>query len=366
MFTAEKTAKIEILAFLRCADLQEQLIAVHGTWIQTLVKSNNQSYQQILSNFARTGPRDVATHPHLCDPLNYLHTPPPCMVITCIYNDAPPHAAPRRPKNPDRKPPTILLTIEHLIAVHGSMHTIESMSNLLFIERVLQSKFISISAVTIVISGNSGLDHIIRRNKEIVYITREIFLCDTPKCSVLRKQYLKHLNFCFNILYFEKQYKLLHESYTFSMSTILFHGTISAGITTTLNTRCSVLAAANSVFGRWDETKGEENIDFMPTILSRFDMIFIVKDVHDQAKDMRLAKHVMQVHLNAAQTTQAQEGELSLNFLKKFIGYCKRKCGPRISPEAAEKLKNRYVLMRSGARDHENDTNKRINIPITV
>ena len=46
-----------------------------------------------------------------------------------------------------------------------------------------------------------------------------------------------------------------------------------AGITTTLNTRCSVFAAANSVFGRWDDTKGEENIDFMPTILSRFDMI---------------------------------------------------------------------------------------------
>lgn len=58
-----------------------------------------------------------------------------------------------------------------------------------------------------------------------------------------------------------------------------------AGITTTLNTRCSVLAAANSIFGRWDDTKGEENIDFMPTILSRFDMIFIVKDVHDEARD---------------------------------------------------------------------------------
>lgn len=86
-----------------------------------------------------------------------------------------------------------------------------------------------------------------------------------------------------------------------------------AGITTTLNSRCSVLAAANSVFGRWDETKGEENIDFMPTILSRFDMIYIVKDEHEQNKDMRLAKHVMQVHLNAAQTGQAQEGELSLN-----------------------------------------------------
>lgn len=42
------------------------------------------------------------------------------------------------------------------------------------------------------------------------------------------------------------------------------------------------------------------------------------------------------------------------------------KCGPRISDAAAEKLKNRYILMRSGAKEHESDTNKRINIPITV
>lgn len=47
-----------------------------------------------------------------------------------------------------------------------------------------------------------------------------------------------------------------------------------------------MLAAANSVFGRWDDTKGGENIDFMPTILSRFDMIFIVKDEHDEARDI--------------------------------------------------------------------------------
>lgn len=61
---------------------------------------------------------------------------------------------------------------------------------------------------------------------------------------------------------------------------------MQAGITTTLNSRCSVLAAANSVFGRWDETKGDKNIDFMPTILSRFDMIFIVKDEHNEERDM--------------------------------------------------------------------------------
>lgn len=140
-----------------------------------------------------------------------------------------------------------------------------------------------------------------------------------------------------------------------------------AGITTTLNSRCSVLAAANSVFGRWDDTKGDQNIDFMPTILSRFDTIFIVKDEHDQQKDIRLAKHVMQVHLNAAQqSTQGVEGDLSLNFLKKYIDYCRRKCGPRLSEAAAEKLQNQYVLMRGGARSHEQETHKRNNIPITV
>uniref|UniRef100_A0A8B9Z7H6 DNA replication licensing factor MCM5 n=1 Tax=Buteo japonicus TaxID=224669 RepID=A0A8B9Z7H6_9AVES len=139
-----------------------------------------------------------------------------------------------------------------------------------------------------------------------------------------------------------------------------------AGITTTLNSRCSVLAAANSVFGRWDETKGEENIDFMPTILSRFDMIFIVKDEHNEERDMTLAKHVMSLHVSALTQTQAVEGEIELNKLKKLISFCRTKCGPRLSAAAAEKLKNRYVLMRSGTRQHEQESDRRSSIPITV
>uniref|UniRef100_A0A671QZV8 DNA replication licensing factor MCM5 n=1 Tax=Sinocyclocheilus anshuiensis TaxID=1608454 RepID=A0A671QZV8_9TELE len=106
-----------------------------------------------------------------------------------------------------------------------------------------------------------------------------------------------------------------------------------AGITTTLNSRCSVLAAANSVFGRWDDTKGEDNIDFMPTILSRFDMIFIIKDHHDQQRDMPVC--------------------FPLDF------------GPSVSLDH-KKLKNRYVLMRSGAKEHERETDRRVSIPITV
>lgn len=142
-----------------------------------------------------------------------------------------------------------------------------------------------------------------------------------------------------------------------------------AGITTTLNSRCSVLAAANSIFGRWDDTKGEENIDFMPTILSRFDMIFIVKDVHDQNRDITLARHIINVHLNANKTTQLEahtDGEIPLNVLKKFIHYCKTHCGPRLSSEAGEKLRSRYVLMRSGAQQQEKASDKRLTIPITV
>ena len=140
-----------------------------------------------------------------------------------------------------------------------------------------------------------------------------------------------------------------------------------AGITTTLNSRCSVLAAANSVFGRWDDTKGEQNIDFMPTILSRFDMIFIVKDEHDKAKDITLAKHVMGVHMTAnAASNQTVEGEIDVVTLTKYISYCRSRCGPRLSKEACDKLQNRYVLMRSGARSHERESEKKTSIPITV
>ncbi|XP_058061773.1 DNA replication licensing factor Mcm5 [Anopheles bellator] len=140
-----------------------------------------------------------------------------------------------------------------------------------------------------------------------------------------------------------------------------------AGITTTLNSRCSVLAAANSIFGRWDDTKGDENIDFMPTILSRFDMIFIVKDEHDQKRDIILAKHVMSVHMNASKATaEPKEGEIPLATLKKYIHYCRMHCGPRLNEPAAEKLKSQYVQLRSGIGEHERATDKRLSIPITV
>lgn len=67
-----------------------------------------------------------------------------------------------------------------------------------------------------------------------------------------------------------------------------------AGITTTLNSRAGVLAAANPVFGRYDDMKSpEENIEFQSTILSRFDMIFVILDKRDADRDSAISKFVI-------------------------------------------------------------------------
>lgn len=74
-----------------------------------------------------------------------------------------------------------------------------------------------------------------------------------------------------------------------------------AGITTVLNSRSSVLAAANPVFGRYDDFKSaSENIDLMTTILSRFDLIFLVRDIREEERDRMICQHVMGVHINNA------------------------------------------------------------------
>lgn len=62
-----------------------------------------------------------------------------------------------------------------------------------------------------------------------------------------------------------------------------------AGITTMLKSRAAVLAAANPPSGRYDDMKSaQENIDLQTTILSRFDLIFIVKDERSEERDMQV------------------------------------------------------------------------------
>ncbi|ODQ79321.1 hypothetical protein BABINDRAFT_161731 [Babjeviella inositovora NRRL Y-12698] len=141
-----------------------------------------------------------------------------------------------------------------------------------------------------------------------------------------------------------------------------------AGITTILNSRTSVLAAANPIYGRYDEMKSPgENIDFQTTILSRFDMIFIVKDDHNEARDISIAQHVMNVHTGRSNQNDAErEGEIPIEKMKKFISYARANCAPRLSPEASEKLSSYFVDIRQKIQGSEAENLAKSTIPITV
>jgi DNA replication licensing factor MCM5 len=141
-----------------------------------------------------------------------------------------------------------------------------------------------------------------------------------------------------------------------------------AGITTILNSRASVLAAANPIFGRYDDMRStNENIEFETTILSRFDLIFIIRDVKDSERDARLAQHIMQLHINVNDAEdRANDAPISPSLLSKYIAYARHKIHPRLSYSGAEMLKNHYVTFRDEARKREDETGETNAIPLTV
>jgi DNA replication licensing factor MCM4 len=71
-----------------------------------------------------------------------------------------------------------------------------------------------------------------------------------------------------------------------------------AGIITTLNARTSILAAANPINSRYDpKLPIPANIDLPPTLISRFDLLYLVLDKVDEMNDRRLAKHLVGLYL---------------------------------------------------------------------
>jgi DNA replication licensing factor MCM5 len=133
-----------------------------------------------------------------------------------------------------------------------------------------------------------------------------------------------------------------------------------AGITTILNTRTSILAAANPVFGRYDDYKTpDENIEFGTTILSRFDCIFILKDKHGP-NDLIMAEHVLNLH------SQHQDDKEDLKLIRRYVQYAKNNVFPKLSESSSSLLIKYYASTRREVRNIEKDTLKRSSIPITV
>ena len=139
-----------------------------------------------------------------------------------------------------------------------------------------------------------------------------------------------------------------------------------AGITTVLNSRCSVLAAANPIYGRYDDTRStSENIDFLPSILSRFDLIFIVRDIRDYNRDIEMAKNVMNIHVESGKELRRDE-DIPMDVMKRYIAYCRAKCSPRLNEEASEILRNHYVSIREEIHSQSLADGSNPSVPISV
>merc|ERR1719333_794548 len=126
-----------------------------------------------------------------------------------------------------------------------------------------------------------------------------------------------------------------------------------AGIIATLQARCSVIAAANPIRGRYDSSLTFiENVDLTDPILSRFDVLSVVRDRVDAVNDEKLADFVVGTHIRShgvdkeAAADDAEQGAaeaatnslgLSQEQLRKYIMFSKVQCTPKLDHIDREK-----------------------------
>merc|ERR1740131_540706 len=118
-----------------------------------------------------------------------------------------------------------------------------------------------------------------------------------------------------------------------------------AGIICQLNARTSILAAANPIHSKWDP-RGTvmENIQLPPTLMSRFDLVFLILDPQDEQYDKKLARHLVSLYFQDA-ANEAEE-VFAMDILRDYIKYAKQTFNPVLSDEAGQQLIENYVEMR--------------------
>ncbi|CAH0552145.1 unnamed protein product [Brassicogethes aeneus] len=118
-----------------------------------------------------------------------------------------------------------------------------------------------------------------------------------------------------------------------------------AGIICQLNARTSILAAANPCESQWNTNKTIiENVQLPHTLLSRFDLIFLILDPKNEVFDRRLGKHLVSLYYK---TREDEDDEvLDMSILRDYIAYGKEHVTPKLSEEASQRLIQAYVDMR--------------------
>ena len=116
------------------------------------------------------------------------------------------------------------------------------------------------------------------------------------------------------------------------------------GIVATLNARTSILAAANPMYGKYDPFKNiTENVNLPIPLLTRFDLIFVVRDIPTKERDEQIARHIIELH-----TPQGTDNRsiIDVDILTKYLSYAKR-TNPTLTKEAEEKILAYYLQMRN-------------------
>jgi len=148
-----------------------------------------------------------------------------------------------------------------------------------------------------------------------------------------------------------------------------------AGIMATLNSRCSILAAANPKFGRYDPMKTiSEQIDFPPPLLSRFDIIFKLIDTPDKENDRLLASHILKENMLGEEYYDSEIPESETEFvpiidrdlIRKYISYAKNNVFPKLNQEAMDILLNKYLESRSSSDGSVPITARQLESPIRL
>jgi len=116
------------------------------------------------------------------------------------------------------------------------------------------------------------------------------------------------------------------------------------GIVATLNARTSILSAANPMYGKYDPYKNiTENVSLPIPLLTRFDLIYVIRDTPEIEKDNRVASHILEIHRDAE---HAARPAIYIDLFSKYLAFSKQ-IEPKLTTEAIDIIRNYYMKMRN-------------------
>jgi replicative DNA helicase Mcm len=116
------------------------------------------------------------------------------------------------------------------------------------------------------------------------------------------------------------------------------------GIVATLNARTSILSAANPMYGKYDVFKNiTENVNLPIPLLTRFDLIYVIRDIPEREKDSRIAGHILEIHRDVEHAAQPA---IEMDLFRKYLAYAKQ-IEPKLTIEVINALRDYYMKMRN-------------------